>query len=217
MPNTLGLQEVAVTPDPRQHWQAAYEAEAATEVSWYEPLPRRSLELIRATGLQQSAALIDVGGGASTLVDHLLSTGFEDVTVLDLAPVSLGQSRVRLGTEGDRVHWVAADVTTWRPQRRYDLWHDRAVFHFLVEAAVRDQYLDTMRTALAPGGYVVMATFGPEGPTRCSGLDTLRYSAEDLSDVLGPAFRLVTSEIDEHVTPGGTVQQFLYGLWQAEA
>ncbi len=202
--------------DSMQHWQVAYEAQAATEVSWYEPVPQRSLDLVAATGLPRDAAIIDVGGGASTLVDHLLAGGFGDVTVLDLAPASLEESKARLGSEGPRVDWIAADVTTWKPSRRYDLWHDRAVFHFLIEAADRDRYLDTLMTALAPRGYVAMATFGPEGPTRCSGLDVQRYSADDICALFGPAFRLVTSDIDEHVTPGGNVQQFLYGLWQAE-
>lgn len=203
--------------DPEQHWQAAYEAKATTEVSWYEPVPQRSLDLVTAAGLSADAAIIDIGGGASTLVDHLLAGGFRDVTVLDLAPAALYEARRRLGTEGDRVQWVAADVTSWTPLRRYDLWHDRAVFHFLIEAVSRDRYLAALNAAIAPGGFVLMATFGPEGPTRCSGLDVQRYSADDISALLGPAFRLVTSDIDEHVTPGGTVQQFLYGLWRAEA
>jgi hypothetical protein len=207
---------VDVGSDPRRHWQEAYESKATTEVSWYEPVPRHSLGLIRASGLAKSAALIDVGGGASTLVDHLLADGFGDLTVLDLASASLAASRSRLGSAGDRVKWIAEDVTTWQPERRYDLWHDRAVFHFLIEARDRERYLHTLGAALAPRGYVAMATFGPEGPARCSGLDVQRYSAEELSAVLGPKMRLVTSDIDEHVTPGGAVQQFLYGLWQAE-
>ena len=151
------------------------------------------------------------------MVDHLLSTRFDNVTVLDVAPAALEESRVRLGAAGDQVQWIAADVTTWQPHGRYDLWHDRAVFHFLVETTVRDRYLDTLRSALVPDGYVVMATFGPEGPTRCSGLDVQRYSADELSAVLGPGFRLITSDIDEHVTPGGAAHQFLYGLWRNEA
>lgn len=203
--------------DPERHWQAAYESKAATEVSWYEPVPQHSLELINAAGLPREAAIIDVGGGASTLVDNLLSAGFGDVTVLDLATASLEQARNRLGVEGDRVEWITADVTAWKPPQRYDLWHDRAVFHFLVGPSLRGRYLETLRTALKPGGFVVMATFGPEGPTRCSGLEVQRYASDDLSEVLGPAFHLVTSRIHEHVKPGGGVQQFLYGMWQAEA
>jgi len=204
-------------PDPRHHWQAVYKTKACTDVSWYQPVPQRSLELIQATGLPPEAALLDVGGGASTLVDHLLDAGFKDITVLDVAPAALEESKARLGSAGVQIRWIAADATTWQPPRRYDLWHDRAVFHFLVDAALREQYLSVLEAAVAPGGYVVMATFGLQGPARCSGLDVQRYSVEDLSAVLGPAFRLVTSDIDEHVTPGSQVQQFVYGLWQAEA
>jgi hypothetical protein len=204
-------------PDSGQHWQSVYETKAFAEVSWYEPVPQRSLELIQGTGLPSDAALLDVGGGASTLVDHLLATGFEDITVLDVAPAALEASEARLGTAAGQIQWIAADVTTWQPQRRYDLWHDRAVFHFLVDPALRDRYLHVMKAALAPGAYVVMASFGPEGPTRCSGLDVQRYSADELGAVLGSAFRLVRSDIDEHVTPSGCAQQFLYGLWRAEA
>ncbi len=204
-------------PNLEQHWQAVYETKAATDVSWYESVPERSLELIRATGLPPEAALLDVGGGASTLVDHLLAAGFRDITVLDVAPAALEESRTRLGSASDSLNWVAADATSWQPPRRYDLWHDRAVFHFLVDTELRDRYLGVLRAALKPGAYVVVATFGPDGPTRCSGLDVQRYSADELSAVLGPSFRLIESDIEEHVTPSGCGQQFLHGLWRAEA
>jgi len=202
--------------NPEDHWQAVNETKSATDVSWYEPVPQRSLELIEATGLPPEASLVDVGGGASTLVGHLLVAGFGDITVLDVARAALEGSKARLGTAGDRVQWIASDVTAWQPPRRYDLWHDRAVFHFLVDVTLRDRYLDVLKAALAPGGYVVMATFGPQGPSRCSGLDAQRYSADELSEVLGPAYRLVRSQIEEHVTPSGQVQQFLYGLWRTQ-
>ena len=202
--------------NPQDHWQTVYETKSPTDVSWYQPTPQHSLALIQSTGLPPSAALIDVGGGASTLVDHLLAAGFSDITVLDVAPAALAAAKVRLGTAGAPVQMIAADVTAWQPPRRYDLWHDRAVFHFLVDMALREQYLNVLRAALAPGGLLVMATFGPEGPTRCSGLDVQRYSAAELSAVLGPAFRVVTSAIEEHTTPSGNLQQFMYGLWQTE-
>lgn len=200
-----------------QHWQAVYQAKASTDVSWYEPVPERSLALIQTAGLPSDAALLDVGGGASTLVDHLLAAGFGDITVLDLAPAALEESKARLGSASANLEWIAADATDWQPTRRYDLWHDRAVFHFLVDVELRYRYLDVLKAALAPGGFVVMATFGPEGPTRCSGLDVQPYSAEELSGVLGPSFRLIESDVEEHVTPSGCGQQFLYGLWRAEA
>ena len=147
----------------KEHWQTVYETKAPTDVSWYQPVPQRSLALIQSTGLPPSAALLDVGGGASTLADHLLAAGFSDITVLDVAPAALEAAQARLGAAGAPVQMIAADVTVWQPPRRYDLWHDRAVFHFLVDVALRAQYLDVLRAALAPGGYLVMATFGPEG------------------------------------------------------
>jgi SAM-dependent methyltransferase len=205
-----------MTSSSQGHWQTVYGTKAPTDVSWYQPVPQRSLALIQSTGLPPDAALLDVGGGASTLVDHLLAAGFGDITVLDVAPAALEAAQARLGAPGASVQMIAADVTAWHPPRRYDLWHDRAVFHFLVDEALRERYLNALRAAIAPGGYLVMATFGPEGPTRCSGLDVKRYAAAELSAVLGAAFRLVTSDIEEHTTPGGNVQQFMYGLWQVE-
>jgi len=202
--------------EQRTHWEAVYRTKAATETSWYQPVLQRSLELIQATSVGPGAAILDVGGGASTLVDHLLAAGFTDVTVLDIASTALGQARVRLGAKAACVQWIAADITTWQPTRRYVVWHDRAVFHFLVDPALRARYLGSLRAALAPGGHVVIATFGPEGPTRCSGLDVQRYSTETLSAVLGSAFRLMRSQLEEHVTPAGKRQQFLYCWWRSE-
>jgi trans-aconitate methyltransferase len=200
----------------QEHWQTVYKIKASTDVSWYQTIPQRSLALIQSTGLPPSAAILDVGGGASTLVDHLSARGFSDITVLDIAPAALEATKVRLGTAGAAVQVIAVDVTTWKPPRRYDLWHDRAVFHFLVDAALREKYLKVLRAAIAPGGYLVMATFGPEGPKRCSGLDVRRYTAAELSAVLGPTFSLITGDIEEHTTPSGHIQQFMYGLWRAE-
>lgn len=202
--------------EQRAHWEAVYRTKTATETSWYQPVLQRSLALIQAAAVPPGAAILDVGGGASTLVDHLLAAGFADVTVLDIAPTALAQARARLGAKAACVQWIAADITTWQPTRRYVLWHDRAVFHFLIDPAVRARYLDALRAALAPGGDVVIATFGPEGPTRCSGLDVQRYSTATLSAVLGPAFRLMRSQLEEHVTPAGTKQQFLYCWWRSK-
>jgi trans-aconitate methyltransferase len=204
------------TDEQRTHWEAVYRTKAVTETSWYQPVLQRSLELIQAATVPPGAAILDVGGGASTLVDHLLAAGFADVTVLDIASTALAQARVRLGAKAASVQWIAADITTWQPTRRYVVWHDRAVFHFLVDPALRARYLDSLRAALAPGGHVVIATFGPEGPTRCSGLDVQRYSTETLSAVLGSAFRLMRSQLEEHVTPTGKRQQFLYCWWRSE-
>ena len=204
------------TDEQRTHWEAVYRTKAATETSWYQPVLQRSLELIQEAAVPPGAAILDVGGGASTLVDHLLSGGFTDVTVLDIASTALAQARARLGAKAACVQWIAADITTWQPTRRYVVWHDRAVFHFLVDPGLRARYLGSLRAALAPGGHVVIATFGPEGPTRCSGLDVQRYSTETLSAVLGSAFRLMRSHLEEHVTPAGKRQQFLYCWWRSE-
>jgi SAM-dependent methyltransferase len=201
--------------DQKMHWQKIYGSRAPTEMSWYEPVPSRSIELILATGLPRDAPIIDVGGGASTLVDHLLGEGFTDVTVLDIAPAALAVAKARLGAAAEQAQWLVTDVAEFRPTRRYAIWHDRAVFHFLTDAAHRRKYLDVLEAALASGGYLVLATFGLQGPTRCSGLDVQRYSDRELSAVLGRGFELVRSYLDEHVVPGGGRQQLLYGLWRA--
>ncbi len=200
---------------PRAHWQSIYSTKAPTEVSWYQPVPARSLELIQATGVALTAPLLDVGGGASTLVDHLLQAGYVDVTVLDIAAAALAESQGRLGAAAAQVNWIEGDVADFRPSRRYALWHDRAVFHFLVDPMSRDRYLGALGDALAADGHVVLATFGPEGPTRCSGLPVHRYAADELSALLGPSFVLRRSIVDEHTTPSGNQQQFLYGWWSA--
>ena len=200
-------------PGP-DHWQEVYDTKDPVRVSWYQLVPERSLEYIRRTGMPRTTPILDVGGGASTLVDHLLREGWTDVTVLDIAPGGLGAARARLGPEAERVTWIVADITTFSPARRFGIWHDRAVFHFLVDPAGRERYLAVLRAALAPGGWLVLAAFGPAGPTRCSGLPVERYGAEAVSDLLGPDFRLVATDLEEHVTPGGQAQQFMYGLWR---
>lgn len=197
------------------HWQRIYQTTSPTELSWYEPVPQTSLDLIRATGLPVSAPIIDIGGGDSQLVDHLLGSGYSDITVLDIAPAALERAQARLGAAAARVGWIAADVTMFRPQRRYDLWHDRGVFHFLVRPTDRKQYLSVLRTALAPMGHLILATFGPQGPTRCSGLPVQRYSEDDLSILLGSDFHLRRHGLEDHLTPKGRHQQFLWSWWQA--
>jgi SAM-dependent methyltransferase len=204
-----------VSGDPAAHWQRLYETRSADEVSWYEPVPERSLELIRATGITLQAPILDVGGGASLLVDHLLASGYTDISVLDLAPAALEQARARLGPAAARVTWIVADITSFVPERRYMLWHDRAVLHFLLRPEEQRRYLAALRKGLAPHGHLVLATFGPEGPERCSGLAVQRYSAAALEVLLGPGFQLRSSRIEQHRTPGGETQEFLYTWWQA--
>jgi trans-aconitate methyltransferase len=199
------------------HWNRLYGIKSAAELSWYESHSRRSLQSIQETGVPAHAPILDVGGGASVLVDDLLRMGHTDVTVLDLAPAALAQSRERLGAAAERVTWIAADVTSFRPSRRYAVWHDRAVLHFLLSAHERERYVAVLRSALASRGQVILAAFGPEGPTRCSGLPVRRYSAEMLSALLGPGFLLRDSVFEDHRTPAGVTQQFLHTRWQAIA
>jgi SAM-dependent methyltransferase len=198
-----------------EHWEGLYRAKTAAELSWFEPLPRRSLHAIQETGVPLDAPILDVGGGASLLVDNLLLVGYTDLTVLDLAPAALALAKNRLGSAAEGVSWIAGDVTAFRPRRRYAVWHDRAVLHFLLEKSDQERYLEALGAALAPGGHLVLATFGPAGPERCSGLPVQRHSVESLSALLGREFRLQSSTIEDHRTPGGLVQQFLHTRWRA--
>ena len=202
-----------MTQERKNHWDDVYQGKSATEVSWYQDSPDRSLALVDSTGIAKQAPIIDVGGGASTLVDHLLESGYSDVTVLDLASAAFDQARARLAARAGEVDWVVSDLTRFRPRRRYRLWHDRAVLHFLTEATDRERYVDVLRRALEPDGHVIIATFGPEGPKRCSGLDVRRYSVDLLSELLGTEFILQSHELENHQTPTGALQQFLYTCW----
>jgi SAM-dependent methyltransferase len=195
------------------HWQRIYQTRSAGKVSWYQSFPQRSLELIKAAGLAPSDPILDVGGGDSPLVDHLIAGGHTDVTVLDIAPAALQHAQARLGTAAARVKWIVCDVTDFEPERCYALWHDRAVFHFFVTASDRTRYLSVLARALARGGHLILATFGPQGPDRCSGLPVQRYSEDDLSSMLGPDFQLRHYEFHDHITPLGLPQQFLWGWW----
>lgn len=197
----------------QQHWEQVYRTRAPEQVSWYQPLARNSLELIRRAAPDCAAAIIDIGGGASTLVDSLIDASYRDVTVLDLASDALAIARARLGARADTLHWVTADILDAElPAVRYDIWHDRAAFHFLTSPDDRARYVAQVRHALKPGGRLVMATFAPDGPPRCSGLDVVRYSAESLADELGAAFELLESIREEHRTPSGAIQRFQYSL-----
>lgn len=173
-----------------------------------------SLRLIETSGVGPEAAIVDVGGGGSLLTRRLLEAGFQDLTVLDISPSGLSAARDRLGPRASEVVWVEADVRELDPSRKWDLWHDRAVFHFLTGSTDRAAYRQTLNSAVNPGGQVILATFGPRGPTRCSGLDVRRYSEDLLSEELGPGFSLSDSCLELHTTPGGTTQQFLYTLYR---
>jgi SAM-dependent methyltransferase len=194
------------------HWDGIYAQRDPTEVSWYEPAPELSLALIEQTGLGRNVAILDVGGGMSGLACALLRGGYSDITVADISAVSQQAAGAALGAGSERVRWVQADVRVYDFGRRYDLWHDRAVFHFMVSTADRDAYLEALRRALRPGGHVVLATFGPDGPTRCSGLPVRRYDAEELLRLLGGEFHPVATRLHVHTTPSGERQQFLHLL-----
>lgn len=204
-----------MTPEERvAHWERVHATRSPTDVSWYQAIPDRSLAWIEECQLPGDAPLLDVGGGASLLVDHCLTRGYTDLTVLDISPAALAVSRARLGEGATSVDWVVADVTTFQPPRRYALWHDRAVFHFLIDPLLRSRYLDVLRLALAPGGHLMLATFGPDGPTQCSGLPVHRYDVATLTELLGAAFVLRDAVREDHVTPSGGHQQFQYGWWR---
>jgi SAM-dependent methyltransferase len=194
----------------RAHWEHTYAEKEPNRVSWFQDRPLRSLHLIEAAGLEPIASIIDVGGGASNLAAELLRIGYTDVTVADISAGALDRARDALGPDGLRVHWLQADVRTCDFARTFDLWHDRAVFHFMVTAADREAYLAALRRALAPGGHLVIFTFGPAGPQQCSGLPVRRYDVDTLQATLGADFRLLSSGLEAHTTPSGNQQQFLY-------
>jgi SAM-dependent methyltransferase len=203
-----------VNDERKSHWDEVYNRRQVTQVSWYQSRPEKSLELIRASGVQLHHPIIDVGGGASFLIEALLDLGYCDLTVLDISSEALEKLRSRLSTRAAAVALLQQDVTAFRPMRRYALWHDRAVFHFLVHDDDRKRYVDALKQALYPAGHVVIATFGPEGPERCSGLPVKRYDAASLAKELGEEFLLVESSVELHHTPQGASQQFLYCRFQ---
>jgi len=195
----------------KDHWEKVYSTKPADTVSWFQPHAELSLGLILDTGVGRDASIIDVGGGASTLVDDLLANGFTDVTVLDLSAAALAEARRRLGSRAAEVQWIEADITRADlPSGRYDVWHDRAVFHFLTDPGDRDAYVRTVFRAVKPGGHVIVATFAEDGPDQCSGLPVVRYRPDELHAEFGEAFRLLDHRKEEHHTPAGKVQQFVY-------
>lgn len=202
--------------DRKQHWEAVYQSKAAEETSWYQPVPRLSLSMIVNTGMGSDASLIDIGGGNSLLVDHLLERGYNDLTVLDLSAAALDQAASRLGSEAP-VTWVEADVTSFIPSRVFDLWHDRAAFHFLTSASDRKRYLAVLRKTLKPEGQAIIATFAPGGPSRCSGLEIVQYDAGKLGRELGSEFTLKEQCEERHVTPAGGEQLFNFFRFQRHA
>ncbi len=193
------------------HWDRVYGRKAATDVSWFQPSLTTSIALIEQCQLPRSASIIDVGGGASTLVDDLLGRGYENVSVLDISERALETAKARLGARADTVQWIVADIATVTlAPARYDLWHDRAVFHFLTDPSARQAYVETAARALKPDAHIIVATFGTEGPEQCSGLDVVRYDAEGLHGEFGSPFERIRCHEESHTTPWGSEQEFLY-------
>jgi 2-polyprenyl-3-methyl-5-hydroxy-6-metoxy-1,4-benzoquinol methylase len=198
--------------DTHEHWEKIYGTKPPDQVSWYRPHLDTSLALIERVAPDRTRSIVDVGGGASTLADDLIARGYRNLTVLDISQAALDIARTRLGDASRWVHWLQADVTEPAAfsAQRYDVWHDRAVFHFLTTPEQRLAYVRNVVAAVKPGGHVIVGTFGPEGPQKCSGLDVVRYDADSLHDEFGRRFRLLESSKELHQTPFGTTQQFLY-------
>lgn len=194
----------------KDHWEKVYRDKSPLAVSWYQREPSLSLSLIAGAELPPDAPIIDVGGGASTLVDSLCDAGYRNVSVLDISPSALAHSKHRLGRKATRVHWYEGDATRFKPPHRFALWHDRAVFHFLTSAVDRKNYIEVLRQALQPGGHLVMLTFAIDGPVKCSGLDIVQYDADKMSSELGADFKLVETGHEVHITPAGNQQKFAY-------
>jgi SAM-dependent methyltransferase len=196
------------------HWQNVYTKKGENEVSWFQENPAPSLELIAQIRAPPASAILDIGGGASRLVDHLIDLGFQDVTVLDLSEAALEAAKARLGSLAAQVHWIVADATVWEPQKAYDVWHDRAAFHFLTEDRDRAAYVARLERALKMGGYAIIATFALDGPERCSGLPVVRYDPASLGQTLGRAFHLVHTRRHAHATPWGSDQSFQFSVFR---
>jgi ubiquinone/menaquinone biosynthesis C-methylase UbiE len=199
----------------RAHWETVYASKSEREVSWFQESAAPSLELIAEAGVTPLSAIIDVGGGASRLVDALLEKGFRDVTVLDISEAALAAAKARLSGRGLSVQWVISDVTEWRPEAAaFDLWHDRAAFHFLTDPGDRTAYVARMIRALKPGGHAIIATFALDGPERCSGLPVARYDGRSVGEAIGDRFELIRTRPEAHVTPWGAKQSFQFSLFR---
>jgi SAM-dependent methyltransferase len=196
--------------DRQAHWQNVYTTKGENEVSWFQERPSISLQFIESAGGGLDAAIVDIGGGASRLVDALLEAGYCNLTVLDLSEAALAASQKRIGPRAASVKWLTADVTTWQPLEQHDVWHDRAAFHFLTEEKDRQAYISRLKAALRNGGQAIIGTFAMNGPERCSGLPVMRYDAASLATLLGPDFRLLADRVEEHRTPWAASQIFQF-------
>jgi len=195
--------------DNRAHWNDAYNSKG-DDVSWYQPTGGHSFEMITSAAPMRDASIIDIGSGASRLADDLLAAGYSDLTLLDISEVALKRTKDRLSGVADKVQWIVADISQWGPNRTWNVWHDRAVFHFLTSRAAQDSYITALKQATTPGSAIILSTFSPTGPEKCSGLPVQRYSADTLADRLGSDFQLYTTSTEQHRTPFGTTQDFIY-------
>ena len=200
--------------DKSSYWNRVYETKGEAEVSWFQKNPEPSLEFIRRYARDRSASIIDIGGGASRLVDHLLSERFQNLSVLDIASEAMALARDRIGSQGKSIKWIVSDVTKWAPVDHYDIWHDRAVFHFLTEFDDQKIYIETLKRALKKGGYLIIGTFALDGPEKCSGLPVLRHDSHSLQILLGSDFKVIDSRKHDHQTPFQTIQHFQYSIFQ---
>jgi SAM-dependent methyltransferase len=198
----------------KAHWEGVYTTKGEREVSWFQETPAPSLELIALAGLRTDASIIDIGGGASRLVDTLVERNMGQITVLDLSAAALDAAKERLGDKAANVRWEVADITKWQPSQTYDLWHDRAALHFLTDQADQSAYVARLKKALKPGGHVIIGSFALDGPERCSGLPIVRYDAASLSAVLGTDFELIDARRHDHATPWGAVQRFQFSTFR---
>ncbi|WP_025763644.1 class I SAM-dependent methyltransferase [Dyadobacter tibetensis] len=196
--------------DRTEHWQTIYENKSLPDVSWYQPVPTTSLELIGQLGVSLASSIIDIGGGDSLLVDHLLDLGYRDVTVLDISEKSLQKAQERLGTRAKLVQWIVADASTFRPERQYDLWHDRAAFHFFTDTADIRKYLSVMRDGIKPSGSLIVGTFSENGPRKCSGIEIKQYSQSSLTRRFKKYFEKIKCFEVQHGTPFNTIQEFVF-------
>ncbi len=205
------IQTYSDTMQPKVHWEQVYSSKATNTVSWFQEHAETSLQMIQACSVSLGAAIIDVGGGASTLVDDLLKKGYSNLSVLDISAAALHAAQVRLGGNAGAVTWIEADITKSKlPPHAYDVWHDRAAFHFLTDADDRHAYVEAVLRTVKPGGHVIVATFAEDGPTQCSGLPVMRYGTDQLSGEFGEQFILAAHAKEAHHTPFGTIQQFTY-------
>ena len=194
----------------KQHWNAVYEEKTSTKVNWYEPLPQISLDSVAQCNLSKDAAIIDIGGGDGFLAEFLVAKGYKDVSVLDISEKAVERAKKRLGHRGEGITWIVADVTEFSPERQYDLWHDRATFHFLTEEQEATQYLKTLNQAVKPGGFVILGTFSENGPANCSGLEVKRYAVGDMQKLFSEGFITMNSKNLDHSTPSGAIQNFTF-------